>query len=276
MISNDRNYDVSPTKDERDAWDRRADVSGSNLSGVLFKGFPEALNRALHKFHSEIILRELSGIEGDASILDAGCGYGRISVEIRNCSSKFKIFGLDSSWWFIKSYMGHVPGNTAGIRGDIIHLPFQSGSFNAVIVVTCLMYLPYHLQSIGIKEFLRVTKKGGTIIFVEPGLVAQKIYSGFGLTNLLRKGKRSGSFSTGGTGFRLRELVRWIHENGGVVLRIYGNPGFTLMLLPLLAVSRLSSAPPFQKLYRLSSSLDKILKNKGTFSTHMGLVVGKG
>ena len=275
MISGNKPVNGSPTKTEREAWERRAEVSGRSLRGVLFKGLPEILNKALHKFHTEIILQELSRIQDDSSILDAGCGYGRISVEIRKSFPKFKIIGLDSSWRYVKSYIGHISGETAAVQGDIIHLPFHSESFNAVVVVTCLMYLPHHLCSKCLQELFRVAKRGGVIILVEPGLAAQKTYSCFGLTKYLRRGGRSGKYNTGGAGFRLRELMAWVKENRGNVSKVYGNPGFALMLLPLLAALWISSGPLFQKLYRLSCSLDRIFQNRGTYSIHMGLVLKK-
>ena len=269
-------YCVNPTKNERDAWDRRASVSGCSFKGVLFKSFPESLNRVLHKFHVEFISEGLSGVDGNISILDAGCGYGRISAEIRNRFSRPRIFGLDSSWHFIKSYTGYVPGITTGIRGDVTDLPFQSESFDAVVIVTCLMYIPSRLRQRVLREIFRVTREGGMIIVIEPGLIAQRIYSCFGLLDLVNKHSNCMDLNTGGTGSTVRELSQWTKDNDGDILNTYANPGFALILPLLLVASRFSFKGLLHWLLQLSGLLDRILHKKPYLSLHIGLIIRKG
>ena len=271
----DKTVNKSPTKDTREAWNRRAGLSGLRPEGVLFKRFPEALNRVIHEFHSKIISDGLSGLNEDCSILDVGCGYGRISVEIRKRFLHQKIFGIDGSWNFIRDYAGFVGGKTTGLRGDAVDLPFHSGCFDAVIAVTCLMYIPYGLRSKCMEEIFRVTKDGGIIILIEPGISAQRIYSCFRIPNLIKKSGIFKDHNTGGKGFTTEEIQRYLRSNGGIILKKYGNPGFSLMLPPLFLSLRLSLNGMYNMFFRFSIFLDQIVHIKPDLSLHMGFVVRK-
>jgi hypothetical protein len=267
--------DTLATKEERKAWSRRAEASGLSLKGVLYKNLPEVLNRVIHEYHRKIVLQGLENAGNKVALLEAGSGFGRISVEIRRQSPHWRLVGVDSSWEFIRRYARYVSGETVGTQGDILWLPFRSESFDAVVVVTCLMYLPGHLRCQGIEEIFRVARKGAPVVLVEPGLMAQRLYSGFGVMHFLKTEPRGESFRTGGVGYRVHEFLDCIRMCQGTVLACRGNPGFTLMLTPLLFAARWCPRLWFDRLCALSALLDRSLQKHLALSTHIGVVAKK-
>lgn len=275
MSTTKENNDARVIQEERRAWSRRAMASGLSLKGVLFKSFPEDLNRVMHAYHYDIVRQGLKSAGSSVALLEAGCGYGRISAEIREQEPHWRLVGIDSCWEFVCRYPGHVSGEAVGTQGDILWLPFRSESFEAVVVVTCLMYLPEHLRDHGIRELFRVTRKGGFVVVVEPSLMSQRIYSGFGLTSLIRAGRHEESLRTGGVGFRVHDLLKWIRNCNGTVLDCRGNPGFTLMLMPLFLAARWGRKASFGKILAFSALLDRKLQKHLALSTHIGVVAKK-
>jgi len=65
----------------KDAWDDREQRLGATKRSVLFKRFPGWLNQSIHRRHRSFVLRHLP--EKASRVLDVGCGYGRMSLEIK-------------------------------------------------------------------------------------------------------------------------------------------------------------------------------------------------
>ena len=112
------------------------------------------------KSGSYINRRELSAMKSilpsKGSVLDVACGVGRLGVLFQ--SPTYKVTGLDSSEEMLKkcSYKSKKIGNA-------LKLPFKDNSFDILITTRFLHH--YENPEIFLKEFKRVIKQGGSIIF---------------------------------------------------------------------------------------------------------------
>ena len=79
---------------QRAVWiDRSRALRSQKYKGVLFRHFPELLNDYLHQWTVQLITSHIG--EDDKNILDIGCGYGRLSIQIREKFPEVFLIGLD-------------------------------------------------------------------------------------------------------------------------------------------------------------------------------------
>ncbi len=111
----------------------------------------------------------LSKIEGE-KILDVGCGFGRLTLDIAEHNPESKVFGVD----LFDSLTGQARMNAEvlGIKNvefktaSAYALPFEDGSFETVFS----FFMLHHLDGIpkGLLEIRRVLQKDGGFVAVEP------------------------------------------------------------------------------------------------------------
>lgn len=102
--------------------------------------------------------------------LDFGCGVGRIS---RALSSRFaQVTGIDVSPTMIQKAQDMHAGGFAHIHfkvNDTYHLQqFEDSTFDFVFTTIVLQHISYPEQLDYLKEFLRVLKAGGLLVFQVP------------------------------------------------------------------------------------------------------------
>ena len=110
----------------------------------------EILNKVLKKHKSK-------------KILEAGCGTGRILIPLTN--KGYNIDGFDLS----KGMLTELNKKDKRIKtkiGDIEKIPYKDNSYDLVYSITVLMHMTKINKAI--EELLRVTKKGGYVIFDLP------------------------------------------------------------------------------------------------------------
>jgi len=104
---------------------------------------------------------------GDA--LDFGCGVGRLS---RALAKRFdRVTGVDVSAAMVEQANRLVAGenpNTTFVVNTERRLPFPSGSFDFVLTNIVLQHMPPSLAQGYIREFLRVLRPAGVVIFQVP------------------------------------------------------------------------------------------------------------
>jgi SAM-dependent methyltransferase len=110
-----------------------------------------------------------SEVEGK-TILDVGCGFGRLTLDIAEKNPESKVFGVD----LLDSLTGQARMNAEvlGIKNvefktaSVYCLPFEDGSFETVNS----FFMLHHLDEIskGLLEIRRVLQKDGGFVAVEP------------------------------------------------------------------------------------------------------------
>jgi SAM-dependent methyltransferase len=130
------------------------EISTSN-SGIL---------SALEKRKLEFYLNELDLKKTDL-VLDAGCGYGRLSKSIMGRVNK--VIGIDINPENISFSKEYVGGNFEGAVVDLSLgvLPFQDKSIDKIVFDNVLMFFDEKTQGTIFKEVKRVLKTGGIVAF---------------------------------------------------------------------------------------------------------------
>lgn len=213
----------------RKDWEQRASECGTRLSGVLFRGLSQTANEALHQWHAWLVRHVfLAGIPEGGRILDLGCGYGRLSSFIREDRPDIEVIGQD----FASEYCLLFRRNVGPcIQADATQLPFANGSFDAVLAVTCLMYVEHERVPNLLRNLHGLLRDGGSALFLDPGLELQTLIS--------RVRKSASASPTGGRGFNRHEYKTMINNNGFSISACGGNPHISrVVLLPGMARSK--------------------------------------
>ena len=125
---------------------------------------PERLWNANTQYHPLI----LAAIPPAAiHILDAGCGDGILTAQLARAGVPH-VVGLDVDQGVLDRAKTRHPGVTVEwLRGDILDVPFEAGSFDAVVSVATL----HHLNAEeGLLRFAELVRTGGVVAVV--GLAA--------------------------------------------------------------------------------------------------------
>jgi len=88
--------------------------------------------------------------EGIASVLDVGCGDGKLSSRLAEFASSARFVGLDSS----AEALSRLP--FASVEGDATALPFADGAFDLVMTTDMLEHLPDAQENAAWQELFRV------------------------------------------------------------------------------------------------------------------------
>lgn len=220
-------------------WEERAFTKGATFASVLYRGFSERLNLYIHEWHVwAVTIQLLPQLPRKALVLDLGCGYGRIRQHVTAIRPDLQIVGMDLSENYCHMYAPSL--SAKAVCADMNHMPFAHATFDAIIGVTCLMYLPRDRRAEHISRILDTLKPSGYALFVDPGLEFMQVVR-FGLRSTRKT-------PTGGEGFLLREYRTLDPDTRFRTCRIGGIPVFTA-LLPLLYL-----------LHRNESSINHLLE----------------
>jgi SAM-dependent methyltransferase len=164
-------------------------------------------------------------------------------VELARRSHVF-VDGIDISAHFVTLYNKRMKEKGHAVAGDMRRLPFADNAFDFVYCIVSLMYLSSRRdQKMAISEMLRVLKTGGRLMLIEPNYLGVQIVRVGGLVPFVyRTVLRKAKVETGGTAFHLRQLHKIVRECKGRVIQMKGYPFFTLVLLPAVAIGKISSS----------------------------------
>jgi ubiquinone/menaquinone biosynthesis C-methylase UbiE len=124
-----------------------------------------------HKIESNLLTKTISDVPfEEVNILDVACGTGRMLPEVFNTKKKIIYVGLDTSDRMIdelkkKEVYLKNKKSIKLILSDAEKLPFKDNAFDIVCTYHLLWHIPEKEQRAIIAEMLRITKKGGVIIF---------------------------------------------------------------------------------------------------------------
>jgi ubiquinone/menaquinone biosynthesis C-methylase UbiE len=99
------------------------------------------------------------------TILDVGCGEGRMAGEIAAAGAHAT--GVDPNPSALERARALVPAATF-VRAGAEALPFRSASFDVVVVVNALHHVPTDLMDLALAEVSRVLRPEGILIVMEP------------------------------------------------------------------------------------------------------------
>lgn len=149
-------------------WNERANKSGNNLRTVMKHSFPDFINQYFDKKQIDFI----SSINDmNESILEVGCGFGRL---IRSLENSNHFIGVDFSKEMLLYARNNINSPIVLAQGSM--LPFKKNSFDRVLCVTVLI----HIMTIDeIKKVLNemdyVLKNGGVLVIGEMGYVSYHV-----------------------------------------------------------------------------------------------------
>ena len=117
----------------------------------------------MRKVALAVLDRRLAGRHG-LRILDAGCGSGGTTVELRRFGD---VVGVDLAWEALQPAQGR--GLRLLSRGSVEVLPFASGTFDVVTSFEVVYHLGVGNDACALEEFRRVLKPKGVLLLRVPG-----------------------------------------------------------------------------------------------------------
>jgi ubiquinone/menaquinone biosynthesis C-methylase UbiE len=129
-------------------------------------------------------LVELAAPLPSESVLDVGCGTGRLALALKRRVGSGEVHGIDASPEMIAVATENVAraGADADVRIGLIEaLPFHENNFELVTRSLMLHHLPDDLKTKGFAEIRRVLKPGGRFVAVDFARQGRSA-SGFGRT----------------------------------------------------------------------------------------------
>lgn len=126
-----------------------------------------ASTKWLGAIHDE--LKSLTGDWSNKTVLDVGCGTGRLLL--RGVEEAKHLTGVDLSSEMVKAskqnfFLHNRSDKATFVVGDAYELPFENGQFD-IALSTCVMFLLPEPER-GIAEMLRVLKGNGIIGMLNP------------------------------------------------------------------------------------------------------------
>lgn len=241
------------------AWKKRSELLKDDKRSVMDQSFPRAVNDYIGKIHLREVLAEVN--ESTSRILDIGCGYGRVAEETTKLYPNVFIYGIDIAPLFVKLFNQRLKKHGKGFLGDMRKLPFKDDYFDYIYIVASFMYLEEKTdQEKGMRELMRVLKKDGKILFIEPNYLGVEIVRLFGLIPLLyRSFLKKKKLETYGIAFPWKRIDRLIEKAGGKILYKKGYPLFSLFILSTVILAKIA---PFiaQKALFVFEIFDKKIK----------------
>ncbi len=120
----------------------------------------------------DMVRRELgswcAALRPGAKVIDVGCGGGQIALAMLAQRPDLHVTGVDLSASQVKRARERskaLGDHTRFEVGSALELPFEDGSFDAVLSVTSIKHWPSPLR--GMQECLRVLRPGGDVLLVE-------------------------------------------------------------------------------------------------------------
>lgn len=158
---------------EASYWDARVRSRAGHARSVWHS---EAFSEVWNTRQMQLLggaLDELLGAPAGQRILDVGCGTGRITRELANRGHN--AVGVDFSEAAVDAARdeGCNPGCSISYEvGSVVQppMPFEDGSFDAVVAVGCLAVACTDLASLesALVEMRRVARAGAPVILLEP------------------------------------------------------------------------------------------------------------
>lgn len=150
--------------------------------------------RAMNVSHARLAKWGLSHVVvgDDFTVLDVGCGGGRLIETLASLAPAGRVFGIDYSATSVEIARATNAASIAGGRVDIrhgvvSHLPFHADTFDLVTAFETHFYWPDLPRDVG--EVMRVLKPGGTFLLVAEVYRGQRLSWLYGVGMAMVRGK---------------------------------------------------------------------------------------
>jgi len=116
----------------------------------------------------QFLRQALPAISG-LSILEAGCGTGRISLRLARAGASVALVDLSTVALEIsRGFFARASRTPRLVRGDIMRLPFGEATFDAVWSAGVLEHFSAEERQQVLREMARVCRPGGSVITIVP------------------------------------------------------------------------------------------------------------
>lgn len=155
--------------------------SVASVDGYVASGFQHyaALEAA--------VMRHLDG-RPPSSLLDWGCGCGRLLSLIRLAVQPVDLAGCDVDSEAIRWCREHLPGPDYEVSGFEPPLPYEDGRFDVIIGYSVMTHLAGDLQLRWLADLRRVLAPGGILVLTTHGEWACRLSGGTRLADLVIAG----------------------------------------------------------------------------------------
>ena len=113
-----------------------------------------------------------AGLIGGEEVLDVGCGTGTLAVMAARAAVGVKVTGLDADSAILARARRRAAEADLELRfdeGTSTELPYEDGSFDAVLCTLMLHHLSDDDKRRTASELRRVLRRGGRVIVADPG-----------------------------------------------------------------------------------------------------------
>lgn len=108
-----------------------------------------------------LLVRDAVRESGARKVLDVGCGKGRYLRNLTRDYPDIELHGADLS----VAVMETIPSGITTVQGSLLNLPYPDETFDLVYTVEALEHA-VHIEG-ALRELLRVTKSGGTLVIID-------------------------------------------------------------------------------------------------------------
>lgn len=124
-------------------------------------------NQGLEHRTIQSVVRKLRAL-APASILEVGCGPGRLLDALSGATTADDLTGIDLSPFLLERARRRLAGTRVRlVHSDGLAIPANEGAFDAVVAMHYLGHLPGALRSRAAAELARVIRPGGHAVVVD-------------------------------------------------------------------------------------------------------------
>lgn len=124
------------------------------------------MNNSISQYSQAAHLLELVDIGQDSSILDVGCGHGRVIAELAQIASERRAIGIDASKEMIRlakdTFQGKTYKNLQFFHMNAESMNFPKSSFDLIVCTNVLMWIRNPQKALNL--MISFLKRGGNII----------------------------------------------------------------------------------------------------------------
>ena len=104
-----------------------------------------------------------------ASVLDFGCGCGRVISRFQALLPSAKFYGTDAEKDLIAWSRSHLPGADFRVNAPEPPLPYADGQFDLIYAISVFTHLDERLQFLWLADLKRIARPGAILILTVHG-----------------------------------------------------------------------------------------------------------